>query len=77
MIVALCLVSISVATPVYHSAIVCVYAAGGGGGVGCFAIQLAKLCGATVITTCGALNEKHVEKIGADFNFNYRGIGEV
>lgn len=51
--------------------------AAGAGGVGCFAIQMAKRVGAKVITTCGALNEKFVEKLGADHNFNYRGLGEV
>ena len=50
--------------------------AAGAGGVGSYAIQIAKKAGARVITTCGADNEKFVEKLGADFNFNYRAIGE-
>lgn len=55
----------------------CVGLIAGAGGVGCFAIQLAKLAGATVITTCGNLNVKFMEKLGADHNFNYRGLTEV
>jgi Zn-dependent alcohol dehydrogenase len=48
----------------------------GAGGVGSLAIQLAKQAGARVITTCGAMNEKWVEKLGADMHFNYRGLSD-
>ena len=41
------------------------------------AIQIAKQAGARVIATCGALNEKWVERLGAVANFNYRGLTSV
>lgn len=39
---------------------------GGAGGVGGFAIQLAKNIGAKVITTCSPENEEYVRELGAD-----------
>jgi NADPH:quinone reductase len=39
---------------------------GGAGGVGGFAIQLAKNIGAKVITTCSPENEEYVKELGAD-----------
>lgn len=45
---------------------------GGGGGVGGFAIQLAKQKGAHVITTASAANHSYVKKLGADFAIDYR-----
>ena len=38
----------------------------GSGGVGAFAIQLAKHVGATVVTTCSAKNAAFVRELGAD-----------
>jgi len=43
----------------------------GAGGVGGFAIQLAKLAGLTVITTCSSKNIDHVKKLGADHVIDY------
>jgi NADPH2:quinone reductase len=46
---------------------------GGGGGVGMAAIQLAKLSGARVISTCGSAEKcDGVVRLGADFAVNYR-----
>ena len=44
----------------------------GSGGVGGFAIQLAKRAGATVVTTCSAANTDYVRKLGADEVVDYR-----
>lgn len=44
----------------------------GSGGVGGFAIQLAKRTGATVVTTCSAANADYVRKLGADEVIDYR-----
>jgi alcohol dehydrogenase len=43
----------------------------GSGGVGAFAIQLAKHVGATVITTCSAKNADFVRELGADRVIDY------
>jgi len=43
----------------------------GAGGVGGFAIQLAKQAGCEVITTCSAKNFDHVKKLGADHCIDY------
>ncbi|MEW5297480.1 MAG: hypothetical protein WDW36_000686 [Sanguina aurantia] len=43
----------------------------GAGGVGSFAIQIAKAQGATVATTCSGVNEDIVRKLGADYVFDY------
>ena len=43
----------------------------GSGGVGAFAIQLAKHIGATVVTTCSAKNEAFVRELGADRVIDY------
>lgn len=43
----------------------------GAGGVGGYAIQLAKLRGATVFTTCSPKNDDYVKKLGADFVIHY------
>jgi NADPH2:quinone reductase len=45
---------------------------GGSGGVGGFAIQLAKRVGATVVTTCSAANADYVQGLGADEVIDYR-----
>jgi NADPH:quinone reductase len=45
---------------------------GGSGGVGGFAIQLAKQAGATVIATCSAVNTDYVRQLGADEVIDYR-----
>jgi NADPH:quinone reductase len=45
---------------------------GGAGGVGGFAIQLAKNIGAKVVTTCSPENEEYVRKLGADYVIFYR-----
>ncbi|AXI03994.1 NADP-dependent oxidoreductase [Aquirhabdus parva] len=44
----------------------------GSGGVGTFAIQLAKHLGATVATTTGTANVDWVKKLGADIVVNYK-----
>ncbi|MEH6517854.1 MAG: zinc-binding dehydrogenase [Halioglobus sp.] len=44
----------------------------GAGGVGSFAIQLLKLWGATVITTCSAKNLEKVRSLGADLAIDYK-----
>ncbi len=45
---------------------------GGSGGVGGFAIQIAKSMGAHVITTASAKNEAYVKSLGADEFINYK-----
>ncbi|RZT21719.1 zinc-binding dehydrogenase [Fictibacillus sp. BK138] len=45
---------------------------GGAGGVGGFAIQLAKNIGAKVITTCSPENEEYVKELGADDAIFYK-----
>lgn len=45
---------------------------GGAGGVGGFAIQLAKRAGLMVITTCSPENNDWVAKLGADFAIDYK-----
>lgn len=45
---------------------------GGAGGVGSFAIQLAKHIGARVITTASAANHDYVRALGADVVIDYR-----
>jgi NADPH2:quinone reductase len=44
----------------------------GSGGVGGFAIQLAKRVGAIVVTTCSAANAEYVRRLGADEVIDYR-----
>ena len=44
----------------------------GSGGVGGFAIQLAKRAGAIVVTTCSAANTDYVRELGADEVIDYR-----
>jgi NADPH:quinone reductase-like Zn-dependent oxidoreductase len=46
---------------------------GGTGGVGHFAIQIAKAKGAVVTATCSAGNEELAKKLGADATIGYRG----
>ncbi|MET3727189.1 NADPH:quinone reductase-like Zn-dependent oxidoreductase [Fictibacillus halophilus] len=45
---------------------------GGAGGVGGFAIQLAKQIGATIFTTCSPENEEYVKSLGADHVIFYK-----
>jgi NADPH:quinone reductase-like Zn-dependent oxidoreductase len=45
---------------------------GGAGGVGGFAIQLAKRAGAMIITTCSDNNVEYVKKLGAHYVINYK-----
>lgn len=45
---------------------------GGAGGVGGYGIQLAKLLGATVFTTCSPKNDQYVKELGADEVIHYR-----
>lgn len=47
---------------------------GGSGGVGGFAIQIAKSIGAHVITTASAKNEEYVKSLGADEVINYKNV---
>jgi len=49
-----------------------VFIQAGSGGVGTFAIQLAKYLGATVATTAGAANIELVKRLGADVVIDYR-----
>lgn len=49
-----------------------VFIQAGSGGVGTFAIQLAKHLGATVATTTGAANADLVRDLGADVVIDYR-----
>jgi NADPH:quinone reductase-like Zn-dependent oxidoreductase len=46
----------------------------GAGGVGSFAIQLLKLWGAYVITTCSELNLEKVKALGADLAIDYKAL---
>lgn len=45
---------------------------GGAGGVGSFAVQIAKAAGAFVVATCGGYDEEHVAHLGADVVLDYR-----
>lgn len=45
---------------------------GGAGGVGGFAVQLSRLAGLKVITTCSSHNFKFVQRLGADEVIDYR-----
>ncbi|BBB29851.1 NADP-dependent oxidoreductase [Neptunomonas japonica] len=47
---------------------------GGSGGVGGFAIQIAKSIGAHVITTASAKNEEYVKSLGADEVIDYKSV---
>ena len=49
----------------------CVLIHGGAGGVGTFAIQLARELGARVVTTTSARNEEFVRSLGADVVIDY------
>lgn len=49
-----------------------VFIAAGAGGVGSFAIQLAKIFDAHVVTTCSARNADFVRELGADEVIDYR-----
>ncbi|BBL81181.1 NADPH:quinone oxidoreductase [Rubrobacter xylanophilus] len=44
---------------------------GGAGGVGSFAVQIARACGARVIATAGPENQKTLEELGADVALDY------
>lgn len=57
---------------------------GGSGGVGSFALQLAKYFGANpIITTCSSHNKEYVTSLGADYFIDYRSeevfkrVGEI
>jgi NADPH:quinone reductase-like Zn-dependent oxidoreductase len=45
---------------------------GAAGGVGQFAVQVAKLCGYKVLASCSPSNDELVKGFGADATFNYR-----
>ena len=45
---------------------------GGAGGTGSFAIQLARMVGARVATTCSAPNAEYVRSLGAELAIDYR-----
>lgn len=45
---------------------------GGAGGVGSFAVQLAKACGARVLATAGGDNQETLVSLGADSAIDYR-----
>ena len=49
----------------------------GAGGLGGYAIQLAKLRGATVFTTCSAANADYVRSLGADAAIDYTNVNTV
>jgi len=50
---------------------------GGGGGVGSFAIQWAKHCGAYVITTGSAAKQDYIKQLGADEIIDYNKVNFV
>jgi len=45
---------------------------GGAGGVGQFAVQIAKLCGFKVLGSCSPSNDGFLKSIGADATFSYK-----
>ncbi|TDL78900.1 zinc-binding dehydrogenase [Peribacillus frigoritolerans] len=45
---------------------------GGAGGVGGFAVQMAKRSGLTVFTTASAANHEYVKSLGADYAIDYK-----
>lgn len=45
---------------------------GGAGGVGSYAIQLAKMCGLRILTTCQERDRDYVLKLGADAAIDYQ-----
>lgn len=49
-----------------------VFVHGGAGGTGSFAIQLARMAGAQVATTCSAHNADYVRALGAELVIDYR-----
>lgn len=48
---------------------------GGSGGVGVYALQIAKYFGAHVVTTCNNTNEGFVKQLGADQYYDYKSAG--
>ncbi len=54
-----------------------VFIAGAGGGVGTFAVQLAKAAGMRVLATCSAASEAYVRSLGADDLIDYTRDGDV
>ncbi|MBM7705036.1 zinc-binding dehydrogenase [Metabacillus iocasae] len=54
------------------SAIDTILVHGGAGGVGGFAVQLAKLAGKTVISTASSHNHDYVKSLGADYVVDYK-----
>jgi NADPH2:quinone reductase len=46
---------------------------GGAGGVGSFAVQIAKAAGARVLATAGPDNQKALQELGADVTIDYQG----
>jgi NADPH2:quinone reductase len=49
-----------------------VFVNGGAGGTGSYAIQLAKMAGARVATSCSPRNADYVRSLGAEFAIDYR-----
>lgn len=49
-----------------------VFVNGGAGGTGSFAIQLARMAGASVATTCSPANDAYVASLGAECVIDYR-----
>ncbi|WP_224240516.1 zinc-binding dehydrogenase [Hyalangium gracile] len=47
---------------------------GGAGGVGSFAVQIAKAAGAHVLATAGTENQKTLRRLGADVAINYQRV---
>jgi NADPH2:quinone reductase len=45
---------------------------GGAGGVGSFAVQIARACGARVLATAGPENQDELRRLGADVAIDYR-----
>src|SRR5205823_1648642 len=45
---------------------------GGAGGVGSFAVQIARAAGARVLATAGPDNQQTLKDLGADVSINYR-----
>ncbi|KAH8664004.1 hypothetical protein BX600DRAFT_288675 [Xylariales sp. PMI_506] len=69
--------SVSTATTSSSNAAKRVLITAASGGVGIFAVQLAKLAGAHVVATCGPSNIEFVRSLGADEVLDYRQVTDL